>query len=116
MLKDDVRELVELPRQRSWGSRKEDALPRYCKECDFLSICRGGCPKHRFVESLYGEPGLNYLCEGYRIFYRHTQKYRVALSSLIENGLPCEYIMEAFDAPLIVKRSPIEKPVIIWVQ
>ncbi len=116
VLKDDVRELVELPRQRSWGSRKEDALPRYCKECDFLSICYGGCPKHRFVESPYGEPGLNYLCEGYRNFYRHTKKYMVALSSLIENGLPCEYIMEAFDAPLIVKRSPIEKPVIIWVQ
>ncbi len=34
-----------------------------------------GMPKGRFISTPEGAPGLNYLCEGYMIFYRHIAPY-----------------------------------------
>jgi len=60
------------PRQQTFGRAKRDALPRQCRQCPWLFACNGGCPKDRFVISADGEPGLNYLCEGYRLFFSHV--------------------------------------------
>lgn len=59
-------------RQERFGLDKEAALPRQCRECPFLFACHGECPKNRFLRDRYGEPWLNYLCEGYRRFFRHV--------------------------------------------
>jgi uncharacterized protein len=64
-------EMVGSPRQRAFGQQKQSALPAYCRQCDVLDLCHGGCPKDRFIATPDGEPGLNYLCEGYRAFFRH---------------------------------------------
>ena len=42
-----------------------------CTDCQYFSLCRGGCRRWRepFVA---GKPGLNYLCEGYKLFFEHT--------------------------------------------
>jgi uncharacterized protein len=33
--------------QSAFGVAKETALPQWCRDCDVLAACRGGCPKHR---------------------------------------------------------------------
>ncbi len=63
--------IVESARQRKFGQDKLDALPRYCRECDVRFACNGECPKHRFTSTPEGERGLNYLCAGYKHFFRH---------------------------------------------
>lgn len=59
-------------RQRTFGRMKQGALPRQCRECQFLFACHGECPKNRFTADRYGEYGLNYLCTGYHQFFEHV--------------------------------------------
>ncbi len=65
-------EMIDGGKQTNFGRDKRDALPRCCRECRFLAYCYGGCPKDRLVSAPDGEPGLNYLCAGYKLFYSHT--------------------------------------------
>lgn len=65
-------DLMNSRRQLAFGQRKLGMLPRHCRECEVLFACHGECPKNRFTESPHGEPGLNYLCAGYRAFFKHV--------------------------------------------
>ena len=64
--------LMYSDRQRNFGKLKTGTLTRQCRECRFLFACHGECPKNRFVRDVYGEPGHNYLCAGYRKFFEHV--------------------------------------------
>lgn len=68
-------EMMYSPRQLQFGTDKRDKLPGQCKECEYLFACNGECPKNRFAYTAAGEPGLNYLCAGYRQFFRHVAPY-----------------------------------------
>jgi uncharacterized protein len=68
-------ELLESPTQRTFGKAKLKTLPRYCQECEVRALCNGECPKNRFLETPDGEPGLNYLCAGYKRFFTHCQPF-----------------------------------------
>jgi uncharacterized protein len=100
---DRLSEMVERSLQSGCGVSKETALPRWCRECKVLSACRGGCPKHRFEMTYYREPGLHYLCAGYKKFFMHIRKYCHAMTQLLGNGLPASYIMDAVKGPLVIK-------------
>ncbi len=75
-------DLLESPTQRAFGKAKWDTLPRYCLECEVLSLCHGGCPKDRILRTPDGENGLNYLCAGYKRFFTHCRPFITELSAL----------------------------------
>ncbi|HSB23827.1 MAG TPA: anaerobic sulfatase maturase [Burkholderiaceae bacterium] len=106
VLDDELGAMVERSVASGFGPHKETSLPRYCRECEVRDACWGGCPKHRFATTPDGEPGLHYLCVGYKKFFRHIRKYLRAMTTLIENDLPVSAIMQAIDRPLIVTRGP----------
>lgn len=84
-------ELVASDKQRKFGQDKLDTLPNYCQECEVRFACHGGCPKNRFIETPTGEPGLNYLCAGYRAFFNHIdQPMKIMASLLKQNRAPAE--------------------------
>ena len=62
-------------KQQVFSRLKHTSLPRQCKECDMEFACHGECPKNRFEKDKYGEPGLNYLCQGYYQYYSHVAPY-----------------------------------------
>ena len=64
-------EMLYGEKQRRFSQLKYNKLPRQCKECRWAFACHGECPKNRFVNDHYGNPGLNYLCAGYRRFFEH---------------------------------------------
>lgn len=70
-----LRSLVDSPQQQTFGSDKNDTLPQYCRSCEVRFACNGECPKHRFIATPDGEPGLNYLCAGYKMFFKHIDPY-----------------------------------------
>ena len=86
-------ELVASQRQRKFGLDKRDMLPRYCLECDVRFACHGGCPKDRFIRTPDGEPGLNYLCVGYKAFCHHVAPAMRFMAEQLRHGLaPAEII------------------------
>jgi uncharacterized protein len=91
-------ELVASDKQKKFGQDKYDTLPRYCLECDVRFACHGGCPKDRFISTPEGEPGLNYLCAGYKDFFHHVDRpMRVMGDLLRQNRAPAE-IMRLYAA------------------
>ncbi len=102
ILTGDLLSMVEKSVQSGFGVTKETALPRWCRECSVLGACQGGCPKHRFAGAIYDEPGLHYLCEGYRKFFLHIRKYLRVMAQLLEYGRPASLVMDAIKAPLAI--------------
>lgn len=66
--------LVMAPQQFQFGMAKKTGLPAYCRACEVRFICNGGCPKDRLLKTPENEPGLNYLCAGYRAFFNYVDR------------------------------------------
>jgi len=105
ILEDNPLEMVEKSIDQGFGVSKETSLPQLCRKCKVLNACRGGCPKHRFAKTYNNEPGLHYLCDGYRKFFLHIRKYLHAMTQLLENGFPASEVMKAFNGPLVIQKG-----------
>ena len=90
--------LVEMmygERQQKFGLAKRDSLPTQCKECPYLFACNGECPKNRFCQTKDGEPGLNYLCQGYYQFFDHVAPYMDFMKRELQAKRAPANVMEA---------------------
>ncbi len=91
ILETPMIELVASPQQQKFGNDKFDALPQYCRKCDVRFVCHGGCPKDRFLTTPDGEPGLNYLCAGFKRFFHHVDEpMRIMAGLLRQQRAPAE--------------------------
>ena len=86
-------ELVASERQRKFGRDKFESLPKYCRECEVLFACFGECPRNRFITTPDGEPGLNYLCAGYKLFFKHIDRPMRVMAGLLRQGRYADEIM-----------------------
>jgi uncharacterized protein len=86
-------ELVASPQQVKFGQDKRDSLPRYCLECEVRFACHGECPKNRFILTPDGEPGLNYLCAGFKEFFHHVSFPMKIMAGLIRRGREAKEVM-----------------------
>jgi uncharacterized protein len=83
--------------QTNFGKNKQNALPLQCKQCEYLKLCNGECPKNRIATTDTGEKGLNYLCKGYKKYFKYVSPY-----------------MEFMANELVYQRSPAN--VMQWVK
>ncbi len=86
-------EMVTSDRQVKFGQDKQAALPAYCRGCEVRFACNGGCPRERFIKTPESEPGLNYLCAGYKLFYKHIDHSMRVMATLIRSGRYADEIM-----------------------
>lgn len=77
-------ELLESNAQKAFGRAKLNTLPQYCWSCEVRHLCNGECPKNRFIKAPDGENGLNFLCEGYKSFFKHCQPFIEAIADLYQ--------------------------------
>ena len=66
---DSFQEMYESRLAQQFVERSKP-LHEKCKQCPYLSLCRGGCCRFREAG---GQVGLHKLCPAYEIFFEHTQ-------------------------------------------
>ncbi|MGZ8443315.1 MAG: anaerobic sulfatase maturase [Candidatus Binatia bacterium] len=106
-------EMVDDEKQREFGQKKWTSLPKYCRDCEVLAMCNGGCPKDRIIKTPDGEAGLNYLCAGLKGFFTHSKPYFQRFAELVEAGEPIEKLMSivrAADAKASVPQAGRNDP------
>ena len=86
-------ELVASDQQHKFGQDKFDTLPQYCRQCEVLFACYGECPRNRFIHTPDGEPGLNYLCAGYKLFFNHINRPMRIMADLLRRGRFADEVM-----------------------
>jgi uncharacterized protein len=89
-------DLVGSEQQLRFGLAKRDTLPGYCLDCDVRFACHGGCPKDRFIDTPDGEPGLNYLCAGYKAFFHHVDRPMRIMSDLLRRDRAPDELMARY--------------------
>ena len=71
--------------------------------------CNGECPKHRFILTPDGEPGLNYLCAGYKLFFKHVDPYMKFMANELRHQRPpanvMSWIRQQEDSDVFTTRS-----------
>ncbi len=85
---NSIQEILNSSKRLEFGLSKRNSLPNECQECKFRFACTGECPKHRF------ENGKNALCEGYKMFYEHTEPYFRFMAEELKAGRAPANIME----------------------
>lgn len=94
LMSQSLAAMADSPRQVEFGLAKSRSLPRYCRECPVRFACHGECPKHRFLRTPHGEPGLNYLCSGYKQFFTHIDSPMRTMAALLGLGrAPAEIML-----------------------
>lgn len=91
-----IEKLVFSDKQRRFGSRKWDDLPRSCRECEFLFTCFGECPKNRIEQSPDGTGKINRLCPGLKAFFAHTNEPMRQIAELLRSGRNAAEITKRF--------------------
>ncbi len=115
LMNEPLAQMVDSPEQVAFGLDKRESLPAYCKACDHLPRCWGGCPKHRFDKTPDADPGLNYLCSGLRAFYDHSMPLFEAMAELLRRGQPAARVMDLIrqreaEAGKTKKKTPRNAP------
>ena len=94
--------LVATEKQARFGAAKRDTLPSYCRHCEVRFVCNGGCPKNRILKTPEGEPGLNFLCEGYRAFFNHIDPQMRLMAALLKQGRYAVEVMAVMKIAVVV--------------
>jgi uncharacterized protein len=86
-------DLISSEKQKKFGQDKYERLPKYCLQCEVLFACYGECPRNRFIHTPDGEPGLNYLCAGYKLFFNHVDRPMRIMAELLRRGRYADEVM-----------------------
>lgn len=92
-----IAEMLYGKQQQQFSKLKSQSLPEECRECKWLFACNGECPKNRFIKDCYGNPGKNYLCQGYRMFFEHVAPYMDFMKNEYLNQRPPANVMQHVD-------------------
>lgn len=69
-------------------------LPKYCLKCECRFACYGERPKRRFETAPDGEPGLNYLCKAYKMFFPHVHPFMQYMGDELARKRPPSNVMQ----------------------
>jgi len=91
-------EMVFSLKQLEFGLDKHRKLPRECRECSYLELCWGECPRTRLYRTREGEGNLSYLCSGWKHFFGET----------VPRARSVVQARAVIDAASLVRKKPLE--------
>lgn len=89
-------ELIYSKQHQEFGRQKTGALASQCKQCEWLFACNGECPRNRFLPDTDGRFTVNYLCNGYRQFFKHVEPYMKFMANEWRQKRPPANVMKLF--------------------
>lgn len=81
----------EIQQKSTALSEKKQQLNSQCKSCQWLDLCYGGCPKHRFITNKQGDKH-NYFCQGYQQIFQHLMPAMNFMVTLHSENYPLELV------------------------
>jgi uncharacterized protein len=70
IMDSQLAELIQGKRLEEFAQLKQ-ATPDACRQCEYLPLCNGGCPKHHFP--IGADPArVNHFCQSYKTFFKHA--------------------------------------------
>src|SRR6056297_3083495 len=79
----DILEMMNSKQQQDFGRSKKEKLSQKCLGCEYLFFCNGGCPKNRIIDA-GDDYKLNYLCEGYKLFFDYINPFMKKLAQMVK--------------------------------
>lgn len=72
-------------------------ISQKCKQCEWLELCHGGCPKHRFVDTEIPNEKVSYFCEGYKYIFEHITPGLNLILEFKDKKIPWKYLPAAIE-------------------
>ncbi|MBU0486056.1 MAG: anaerobic sulfatase maturase, partial [Proteobacteria bacterium] len=88
-----ITSLLAGKKQAKLSRRKQHSLNDLCRQCDVFHLCHGGCPKNHLPIGQDENIGRNYLCTGYKQFFRHIAPQMEEMCQLLAEKQPPSKIM-----------------------
>jgi uncharacterized protein len=84
IMETPLADLVTSPRVEEFAALKTD-LPAACRNCEYLRMCWGGCPKHH--RPIGTDPNrYNHFCAGYKFFFSHALPELTRIAGYVGRG------------------------------
>jgi uncharacterized protein len=90
--------------QNRFGQLK-NALPKECKKCAWLRICRGGCTKDRLHNISNKE--LSFYCPSYKMFFEHAdERFKKLAKEWKNRHMPADDPAARATSPQVGRNDP----------
>lgn len=89
---ETITEMMLSPEQISFGNDKRRKLTPTCRQCKFLKLCNGECPKNRIIRQQDGSTH-NYLCSGLKYYFNHVEPYMKYMANELKCNRPPSNVM-----------------------
>jgi uncharacterized protein len=95
VMNDNLEGIANSEFQLKFGQDKYNTLPHQCHKCEFLKMCGGDCPKHRFIKNKEGE-WISFLHDGFLYYFQHVDKFMKMMANELNKKQPPANIMSTF--------------------
>ncbi|HEY8478089.1 MAG TPA: anaerobic sulfatase maturase [Chloroflexota bacterium] len=105
VLEQPLREIVSSAALQAFVHQKHP-LPQACQRCEWLSLCKSGCPRNR-ASADHG-PTPDYFCAAYKAFFAHADTRLQHLKQRVEQRHRYLHLLQI--EPLTVQRTGPNDP------
>lgn len=106
VLESPLREILKNPKRLAFVLQKHRPLPEACQRCEWLKVCKSGCPRNRTAVDDAVRP--DYFCAAYKEFYPHAHARLARVAERVRQRQAFFHRLQV--SPAQVKRTGPNEP------